>query len=122
MEQTSVAQWWIEGGWSMYPVLGLGILGVLAAVGLLFVREKKVGGIALVLLIGTTLLGTAGYLMNRRAVDQAIAGADPSYRAMIQEVGYRESMRPLQLGGGLTAVGLSLVLAGLALARRRPPG
>lgn len=118
-ETASVAQWWIEGGWSMYPVLGLGILGVLAAAGALFVHGKKMGGIALVLLVGTGALGVAGYLMNRRAVERAVAAADPSYQAMIREVGFRESMRPMQLGGGLVVTGLSLMLAGLLPARRR---
>ena len=115
----SVAQWWMEGGWSMYPVLGLGILGVLAAAGSLFVRGKKMGGIALVLLMGTGALGFAGYLMNRRTVERAVAAADPGYQAVIREVGLRESMRPVQLGGGLVVTGLSLLLAGLVPARRR---
>lgn len=119
METASVVQWWMEGGWSMYPVLGLGILGVLAAAGALFVHGKKMGGIALVLLVGTGLLGVAGNLMNRRAVEQAIAAADPSYQATIREIGYRESMRPMQLGGGLVVTGLSLMLASLVFARRR---
>jgi len=114
-------QFWIEGGWFMYPVLMLGGMGVFAAGASLFVREKAVARIALLLVLGSGLLGVAGMLFNRRYVEAAVVSVSPEYKDRVREAGNRESMRPVQLGGALLALGLPLALVGLALGLRRNP-
>jgi hypothetical protein len=112
-------QFWIEGGWFMYPVALAGGMGVLVAIASLFLRDKEVARIAVLLILAGGLLGVVGNLYNRKHVEAAIVAVSPELQERVREVGLREAMRPAQLGGGLFAVGLPLAVLGLALAMRR---
>lgn len=117
----SPMRFWVEGGWVMYPVLMLGGMGAVCSLTSLFVHEKVVARVALLLLLGSFLVGAFGMMYNRRYVDVAVAAANPEYQALLREVGNKEAMRPLQLGGALLAVGSPLALVGLFLGGRRKP-
>ena len=114
-------QFWMEGGFFMYPVLLFGVMGILAAGASIFVREKVAARIALVLLLGCNLVGVAGMMFGRKRMEDALHSVSPEFRNRIREVGNRESLRPVQLGAALLGVGLPLALLGLSLGARRKP-
>ena len=127
-----MAIWWMEGGVFMWVVLFLsfvvfpliGIPVVLAFVGrmrggnLLKVARLFALGAVLLALI-PTVTGLVGWLYGRSRVDSALEHVDPEHREMIEEVGYAEARRPVELGCGLTVP--LFLLAFVALAVAMPP-
>ena len=117
-----MAEFFAEGGFWMYPIALLGLVGVvLGAVGLgTRSRSVALGGLTCAALV--TVLGVAGMMSGRTQVDQALATVSPEDAELIRTVGYKEASRPLQLGGGFGMLGALLGVAAFTLgARERAP-
>lgn len=90
-----------EGGFAMYWILLLGLGGLAMAVVHAAIARKWsliVTAVLLALIAGVAAVGT---MDGRRKVENAMAGLDPEpdLKARMQAQGYKEAMRPVQLGG-----------------------
>ncbi|MDC0747301.1 hypothetical protein [Polyangium mundeleinium] len=97
-------------GWPAWVILLFAILGLgLAALGFLLALMKRplggaiVGGVALLVSLGSIGMGPVGAMLGRSMTDQALQGdyIDASQRALIRETGYAEA-------DGCKDVGLAL--------------
>lgn len=119
-----------EGGFTMYPILCFGLLGValaLASLASLLATSRKLPlglGIAAILIALMTLgTGVLGTMMGRRTTEQAIVNADPVFAEELRARGYEESDNNLVLGGLASAApllaGVVAVLRGATMKPRR---
>jgi hypothetical protein len=128
---SQVIRWFHEGGFAMFPILFLGVVGLAGTVAGLVVggASRRRGtplafGIALLavaLLCGG--LGGASYLVARQRIDAALTGVALEHREKLRAAGESEGRVALNFGGGaaaLPALG-GLVLVALGLARGREP-
>jgi len=128
---SQVARWFQEGGFAMFPILLLGIVGLAGTVAGLAVglSSRRRGtplafGIAL-LAVALLCVGIGGvsYLVAQQRIDAALAGVDPDMRDRLRAVGESEARVSLTFGGGaaaLPALG-GLVLVALGVARGHEP-
>ena len=121
-----VARYLQEGGWSMYPIACLGLVGALmglAALASMWTLSRKLpigfGLSALILGLMAVGMGLFGTMLGRRTTEEAIAAVEPEYAAVIRVQGYEESDNNLVLGAlacalpllaGLLAVGRGLTM------------
>ncbi len=129
-----LAQWWMEGGWGMYPILLLGLFGVPAAlalvpVGLLSKRAKPAVICAAILLGIGALALVLGIAVERYSTGQvldAVAGGNvhPADRDTIVHAGLAEALTPLMFGLWVAVLPLAggALLAMRARALRRGLG
>src|SRR5437868_5311096 len=111
-----------EGGGIMYPILLLGIGGLLVG-GTAFGAKSRGAAVAgLALAAVTMLLGVGGMMRGRMITDDALAMVEPTVREELRAQGYKESTRPLQLGGALALLGLALSAGAFAATGRTSPG
>ena len=119
----TLARYWEAGGWPMYPIFLLGLLGLLASVGLPiagFAMGKPrpaflFAMMLLVLAVFTAGMGALGQTLDMRTVDEAIVHVNPADREIIRMAGSSESRTCLAFG--LYAAILPLAAAGLLLSR-----
>lgn len=112
-------RFWHEGGFTMYPILLLALAAEAAAVAGVVSKNAKVALVALALATLPLTMGVLGRAYNRTIVDQALAAVSPADHALLKEVGYAESDRPLQLGGVATLFTLPTAIAAYVLSRKR---
>lgn len=120
-----------ECGWPAYAIVFFSIVSVVAGVvalalaALRFRYATVTSAIALALAAGAAALGPVGTLVQRRTIDDVLAGEsiDPSQRARIREAGYAEAAQCTSIGLGAGALPLLLAAGAvvLALARREGP-
>jgi hypothetical protein len=118
--EMNIATWFLEGGFMMWIVLIAGLNGVGFAVIHAIVAQKWSLMVSAGLVIATLGAGAAGTGLGRSRVEAAIAMVDPSQRALLEEVGYREASHPVQFGGGLAVLPAILIVVG-ELRRARTP-
>lgn len=118
----SLAQWFHEGGWPMYPIFLVAFGGLPLALlhALLAHRVTAIlTGLALFFALG---LGAGGMLLGRSKTDQALTMVNPRDAEMIRVQGYAESAVCLQFGGGVAVAMLPFFLVGtVRMLRRRAP-
>jgi len=115
-----------QGGWAMFPVLGLGLLAVLLAA----LGPLVIGGLQLRVpvsltwlgLTATVLLGAAGQLVGLSQMNQAVAVADPELVATMTAVGLSLVVLPTILALRFVALGLLACAVGTALTVVARPG
>jgi hypothetical protein len=120
-EGFNLAQFWLEGGFVMYPVLLSWLAAEASGVVALITKNVAAAMAAIALSSAPLIIGVAGQAYNRAQVDAAIAHVDPADQETIREAGYRESARPLQLGGLATVITLPLAFIAFANARKSQP-
>ncbi len=124
----SVASFWVEGGWWMYPIalLGCAMLPATLVAFVVGVTSKK-ASLLMPLAIGLlcvgllpAVLGEAGFLQGMSAVEKAIAFANPVDQATIRAAARGEALTTLILGLWMSLAPTfgGSVLLGLALMRR----
>lgn len=113
----ALTRYFQEGGWSMYPIACLGVVGAFigfAALASMFASSRKLPiGLGLsALILGLMALGMSvfGTMQGRRATEEAVASVEPGYADEIRMQGYEESDNNLVLGALACALPL---LAGL---------
>ena len=115
-------QFWIEGGWGMFPVTAFGVVMILAAGRFAFdgemLRLRFVGAMGAVLLAAvlhamlTDVAAVFSYVQDpERVADDQLA--------RIVFTGLMESTRPGALGGALLVVALVLVAVGVSRSTAR---
>ncbi|MBK7862859.1 MAG: hypothetical protein IPJ65_30475 [Archangiaceae bacterium] len=113
----SVAQFFAEGGFMMWPVSFFGctlvVLGVLSVIS----RYRTMCLSALGMGCFVLLLGVAGMMLNRLQVERAVENVPPEQAARLVEQGHEESKRPAQLGGAFALLGLAM--GGFGFARSK---
>lgn len=112
-----VGRYFVEGGFTMYPVACLGVFGValaLASLGSLFAPSRKfpigIGIAAMIVALMALGTGIVGTMLGRRATENVMANVDPEFGERIRAQGYEESDNNLVLGGLASAAPL---LAGM---------
>lgn len=115
-------QFWIEGGWGMFPVTAFGVVMILAAGRFAFdgelLRLRFVGAMGAVLLAAvvhamlTDVAAVFSYVQDPEQV------ADDQL-ARIVFTGLMESTRPGALGGALLVIALVLVAVGVSRSSAR---
>lgn len=124
----SVAQFWMEGGWWMFPIalLGCALLPATLVAFILGLTSKK-ASLVMPLAIGLlcvgllpAALGEAGFLSALRTVDEAIVHVNPADAATIRAAGRSEALTTIIFGLWQSLVPSfgGAVLLGLALMRR----
>src|SRR5687768_4998777 len=109
-----------EGGFVMWPILVIG-LGAIALGAMALASKSRGMALGAIIAAGVVmLLAVFGMLHGRSQVDRALQNVDPAYADQLRAEGRKEANRPLQLGGGLTALGLLLGVAGLQLSKHQP--
>lgn len=125
---SQVSHWFRAGGFAMFPLLLLAVLGFAGTVaGLVVGLSSRRRGTPLafgIALVAVALLcagiGGLSYVKAQQTVDAALAGVDPGMREELRRVGEAEARVPLTFGAGAAALpGLGgLVLVALGLARK----
>lgn len=124
----SVAEFWVEGGWWMYPIalMGCALLPATLVAFVVAVTSKK-ASLVMPLAIGLlcvgllpAVLGEAGFLQGMGAVEKAITFANPEDQATIRAAARAEALTTIILGLWMSLVPTfgGAVLLGLALMRR----
>lgn len=107
-----MVQFFIEGGWGMYPVLVLGIILVVASLRYAMdaepVRLRFVAAIALALVVTMVHATWTCFAAVFHYLEQS---KDERWLRSLM-TGLMESTRPATLGGALLAVGMILVAVG----------
>lgn len=131
-----MADWFREGGVSMYGVLAVvSVVGpaiglaLLAAIGAWFspgMRSVAQVGAVLVLIgsVLPALIGAAGWRLGMSQVEAALAAVDPSMREVLLMQGTAEAQVPLVFGGlasGALGMVAAMVVAVAFMAPRRDP-
>jgi hypothetical protein len=111
-------EFFLEGGWWMYPIAFFGVGGVAAGATALASRSKGTAFAGLALATIVMLLGVAGMMSGRTMTDDAVAHVSPDMAEAIRAQGHKEANRPLQLAGPLALLGLVLSGAAFAMAER----
>jgi hypothetical protein len=114
-----MVQFFVEGGWGMYPVLVMGLLligsSIRYAIDTEPVRLRFIAAISLALVVtmvhATWTCFAAVFHYLEQSKDEQLA------RSLM--TGLMESTRPATLGGALLVVGLILVAAGVYRSGRR---
>jgi hypothetical protein len=106
---TAIAQWFVAGGWPMYPVLLVGAMSMAVAL-----RHAAMPGLgwasaASTLRMAALILGVGGLLLDVQAVAAAVQHAPGTMGGHAVVVGIGESLGPLVLAAGLA--GLSALIA-----------
>ncbi|MBI5478034.1 MAG: hypothetical protein HY906_04215 [Deltaproteobacteria bacterium] len=128
---SQMTRWFQEGGFAMFPILLLGVVGLVGTIaGLAIGLSSRRRGTPLafgagllavaVLCVG---IGGASYLMAEMKIDAALVAVAPEMRDELRTVGRAEARVALTFGGGaaaLPAIG-GLLLVALGLARGRDP-
>lgn len=127
-------EWFAMGGVSMWAILAVDVVlavvlsadGLLGAIALFFgraVTPARILAVLVLLFCGLpAIVGVAGWLMGRSAVNSALAFVDPAQAEAIRVQGMAEARIPLQFGVTSTLVLGFLafvVLAATMLASRR---
>ena len=112
-------EFFLEGGFWMYPIALLGLVGVVLGAVALAAKAKGLALASLVLAAIVMLLGVGGMMWGRMKTDEALAMVSPEHAAAIREVGHKEANRPLQLAGPFSVLGALMGLAALTLSRQR---
>ena len=120
-EGFNLAQFWLEGGFVMYPVLLTWLAAEASGVVALISKNVAAAMVAIALSSAPLIVGVAGQAWNRSRVDEAIAHVSPADKELIREAGYKESARPLQFGGFATVITLPLAFIAFATARKNQP-
>ncbi|MDI3282418.1 hypothetical protein [Polyangium sp. 15x6] len=111
-------------GWPAWVILLFALLGFgLAALGFLLSLMKKplggaiVGGVGILVSLGSVGMGPVGAMLGRSMTDTALAGdhIDASQRARIREVGYAEADGCKDVGLALGTTPLLASIGALAL-------
>jgi hypothetical protein len=124
----SVAQFWMEGGWWMFPIalLGCSLVPATLMAFILGLTSKK-ASLVMPLAIGLlcvgllpAVLGEAGFLSALRTVDEALMHVNPQDAATIRAAGRSEALTTIIFGLWTSLVPTfgGAVLLGLALMRR----
>lgn len=121
MNDASLTDFWIEGGWSMWPIFIFGV--VCAGTALRFARNPSGDRLACVGAMWLTVLCASlhGMLMDLAAVFHALRDPATFPDATLVRVlftGLKESTRPGALGG--TFLTLAALLVAIGLYRGRP--
>jgi hypothetical protein len=129
---SQLAQWFRVGGFAMFPILLLGLVGLAGtivglAVGLASRRRVvpvAFGSGLLAIAMACVLIGGVSYFLAELRIDAALVGVDPHQRDRLRDYGRAEARVATTFGLGaaaLPALG-GLVLVALGLARPRAPG
>lgn len=118
-----MVQFFMEGGWGMYPVLIVGVILLVSAAQYAFdgepVRLRVITALALLLLVFVAegMLTDVATVLWYVASDEH--GLTPELRSRALLEGLKESTRPGVLGLGLLGLGLTLVTIGVHRVGRR---
>ena len=116
---TSVAQFFAEGGFAMYPIALFGLVAVVLGAMALGTKSKglAIGALGLAALV--MVMGVGGMMWGRKQTDDAIAMVNPADAELIRVQGHKEANRPLQLAGPFCVLGALLGMAGFATSKQR---
>ena len=127
-----VFRWFHEGGFAMFPILILGVVGLVGTIaGLVVGLSSRRRGAPLAFGIGLLAvavlcagIGGISYVVAQRKIDAVLPAVDPRQHDELRAVGEAEARVALTFGGGAAALpGLGgLVLLARGLARGREPG
>lgn len=124
----SLARLYAQGGWAMFPLTLLLLLGLAAALGAavaVLARAKAAlavlfGGMALAVAVLSLSTGVLAQQHALHRLEDAVASVNPLYQPLLREQGEREARIPLTLG--VVAAVLPLLAGAAALSagwRRR---
>jgi hypothetical protein len=123
---SQIVRWFHEGGFAMFPILLLAVVGLVGAVvGLAVGLASRRRGTMLAFGIGLVAvavlcagIGAISFVAAQQKVEAALVAVDPSQRELLRTVGEAEARVPLTFGLGASSLpalaGMILVAAGLA--------